>query len=91
MQNVINKGGKPRRLSYIDRAIYKYGIENFNYEEIFYIKDKLSVIKPLLDQWEIYYINFYNTQNRNSGYNLAKGGQGIQYQYTNISKYVSID
>lgn len=91
MQNSINGGGKPRRLSYIDSAIYKYGIENFNYEEVFYIKDKLSVIKPLLDQWEIYYINFYNTQNRNSGYNLAKGGQGIQYEYTCISKCVSID
>ena len=91
IQNVINNRGKPRRLSYIDRAIYKYGIENFNYEEIFYIKDKLSIIKPLLDQWEIYYIAYYDTRNNEKGYNLAKGGTGISYVSTIEEKYVPID
>lgn len=49
-------------------AIRKYGWENFVYGVI----EEFDIL--LLDEKEIYYINFYDTYN--TGYNSTKGGEG---------------
>ena len=61
----------PNSKSYIDRAIYKYGKDNFVCELI----DTASSLKELNNK-EIYWISFYNSTNRNIGYNLTNGGDG---------------
>ena len=53
------------------KAILKYGWENFTTE---ILKDNL-ILKEALEL-EKYYINLYNSTDRNFGYNEAKGGKG---------------
>ena len=53
------------------RAIRKYGWDNFSYEVLVEIKDDNF---DLLNQLEIFYINFYNTI-RPNGYNILEGGK----------------
>lgn len=58
----------------------KYGIENFEIECI------EECPNELLNEKEIYYINYYNTYN--NGYNASKGGSGHQkYDYDEIVNY----
>lgn len=54
---------------YLHNAIKKYGKENFKIEEIEYIST------DLLDEREIYWINYYNSTNKDIGYNILKGGK----------------
>lgn len=54
----------------IDRAIKKYGIENF---EIEILKENLET-RCLLNLWESYYINKLNTLDKEKGYNMSGGG-----------------
>lgn len=54
---------------YLQKAWNKYGEDNFN----FYILE-YCLIKDLDDN-EVYWINFFNTTNREAGYNLKSGGQ----------------
>ena len=56
--------------SYIDRALRKYGEDNFKLE---IIEDNIED-RQQLNEREIYWIDFYNTFN--NGYNLTKGGSG---------------
>jgi len=50
------------------RAVNKYGAENF----------KIDIIKKCsedeLDDWETYYISYYNSTDRRYGYNMESGG-----------------
>jgi len=55
----------------LDRAINKYGRENFNREILETCKDKEE-----LDDREVYWIAFYNATDEKIGYNLTKGGTG---------------
>lgn len=57
--------------SLVARAIYKYGKENFVIEQI----DEASSLEEL-NQKEIYWIAYYNSTDRNIGYNLTNGGDG---------------
>lgn len=50
-------------------AIIKYGKENFKIEEL----EKVN--KEDLDVREIYWINYYNSMDKNIGYNLIPGGK----------------
>ena len=60
----------------IDKAIDKYGIENF---DVVILKENLT--SEEMNYWECYYINFYNTlANDGQGYNLADGGYGNPYE-----------
>lgn len=52
-------------------AFQKHGIENFNKEII-----EECESKEHLDEREKYWINFYNSTDRNIGYNIALGGEG---------------
>ena len=56
---------------YVDRAIRKYGWENFR---CYVIKNCAS--KAEMDTWEKFFIILLNTKNPN-GYNLTDGGEGI--------------
>jgi group I intron endonuclease len=49
-------------------AIRKYGLENFNREVLEEVENEL------LDQREIYWIEKYNANSKEIGYNLTKGG-----------------
>lgn len=56
---------------YFYRAIQKYGWENIKHE---IIEESLSYEQAV--ELEKYYIDFYQTNNPNYGYNLTKGGEG---------------
>jgi group I intron endonuclease len=59
------------RNSYILNAIRKHGSEVFKVEQL----DTANTLEEL-QQKEIFYIQQYNSTNRNIGYNLTKGGEG---------------
>lgn len=54
---------------YLQKSWNKYGSDDFN----FYILEYCDI--SILDDREIYYIDLYNTLDRNNGYNLKTGGQ----------------
>lgn len=62
---------KESRNSYILNAIRKHGSEVFKVEQL----DTANTLEEL-QQKEIFYIQQYNSTNRNIGYNLTKGGEG---------------
>lgn len=74
------KSAKPTHPMLIDRAIYKYGKENFIVEQI----DEANSLSELNEK-EQYWIKFYNSTDRNIGYNLTTGGEGGN-TYLNKSK-----
>jgi group I intron endonuclease len=53
-------------------AIKKYGKENFIRE---IIEDNIDNLE-ILNEREVYWINFYDSRNPNIGYNVSKGGAG---------------
>lgn len=53
----------------IHKAMQKYKIQNFEFSIL------EECLKEELNQKEMYWINFYNSNNRNFGYNLTSGGQ----------------
>lgn len=55
----------------INRAIKKYGIENFTKEII-----DTAEAKADLAEKEKYWISFYNSTDKEIGYNISKGGDG---------------
>lgn len=55
----------------IQRAIQKYGKENFTVEQIDVACDEIELNKK-----EMYWIEFYNSTNKHKGYNLTFGGEG---------------
>ena len=59
---------------YLQKSWDKYGGDNFN----FYILELCDV--SMMDELEIYYIDLYQTLNRDNGYNLTSGG-GANKQY----------
>lgn len=71
----------PKHPIILDRAIYKYGKENFVCEQI----DSANSLEEL-NQKEKYWIKYYNSTNRNIGYNLTDGGDG-----GNTYKYKSVE
>lgn len=72
--------------SYIDRAIEKYGPENFVVETI----DIASDLDELNNK-EKYWIKKYNSTDRTKGYNLTDGGDGGNtYRYKTEDEMISI-
>lgn len=65
------KEANPNHHIVLDRAIYKYGKENFVCEQI----DSANSLEEL-NQKEKYWIKFYNSTDKNIGYNLTEGGDG---------------
>lgn len=61
--------------SYLHKSMKAYGKENFKIEKIEEIVcNTEDELKTLLNEKEIYYIDFYNSLSPN-GYNLTRGGQ----------------
>lgn len=58
-----------KKNSYFHNAIKKYGFENFAFEEI----DSATTIEELNEK-EKYWIKYYNSTNKENGYNLDFGG-----------------
>lgn len=56
---------------YFHKALLKYGLSNFDIEIIEKCKDAIQ-----LNGLEMYWISYYDTTNRDKGYNLTKGGSG---------------
>ena len=65
----------------LDKAIKDVGWENIKHEILF---DRLS--KEEAEQKEIELISFYNSNNKNKGFNKSKGGRIIVKQKTKIHK-----
>lgn len=59
---------------YLYRSIRKYGLDNFTFEVI----EECSFDE--LNDKEIFYIDFYNSFNRDYGYNMTRGGDGALKQ-----------
>ena len=66
----INDSIKPKY--FFQRAINKYGRENFNWEII----DQAETLEELRSK-EIEYIKNYNSTDKNIGYNITNGGAGV--------------
>ena len=54
----------------LQRSIKKYGKENFTKEILEYCVDETH-----LNEREIHWISYYNSQDRNIGYNISEGGK----------------
>ena len=65
---------------YLQNAWNKYGSDNF----YFYILEQCN--QEDLDAREIFYIDLFNTDDRNSGYNLKSGGQNGGSKYSEESR-----
>jgi group I intron endonuclease len=68
IQNVINK-----KNCVLYNAINKYGLENFEFSIIDFANNIDS-----LNEKEIYYIKFYNSNNKKIGYNIEEGGKNAK-------------
>ena len=60
---------RPHKNSLIHKAIKKYGIDNFSFEVL------EECPTELLNEREKYWINYYNTTDKNIGYNIRIGGE----------------
>lgn len=72
--------------SWFSRVLKKYGKENFKCEVI-----EECATAELLNEREIYWIEFYQSRNPQIGYNLAKGGEQVvvgctEHEIKEISK-----
>ena len=65
-----HKRGADADTQAIDRAILKYGKENFTYQII----TELPADWEIISKHEKYWINFYNTFKNTNNYNLTNGG-----------------
>lgn len=75
--------GNHEYYSILSRAIQKYGIENFSFEII----EECS--ESELNQKEIYYIQYFNSQIPN-GYNISAGGSHKQKTKLTDEQYESL-
>ena len=64
------KGKRYKEGTHFRNAVDKYGWDNFEHE---IIKDGLT--KEEASYWEQYYISFYNSSDRQYGYNMSFGGE----------------
>lgn len=67
----------------VGRAIMKYGFESFK-EVILYTQKEYN--RKDLNEKETYYIELYNSRNKEVGYNICKGGEGRTGPLSNSTK-----
>jgi len=84
-----SKSNNQEKMHYFQKAIRKYGEENFVWEIL------TECTKEEADILEIYYIDLYDSHNNEKGYNETIGGRGVvgnkltDEQKAKISKAVS--
>lgn len=70
-------------VNYFYNAIRKYGWDNFDKIILFQTEvldntdENKIILNDIVNEKEVYYINYYNSFNPNKGYNLTKGGDGV--------------
>lgn len=69
---------------YLQKSWNKYGEENFQFRVL------EQCHRDMLNEKERYYIDLYNTMNRDYGYNLKSGGQDRNYVTDDVKKKISI-
>lgn len=77
----LNRGSHDN--DYLQKSWDKYGCDNFN----FYIIELCDI--EILDEREIYYIDFYGTLNRDKGYNLVSGGGANKWYSKEVCEKIS--
>lgn len=78
-----------RDVQLIDRAIYKHGVDNFEYAVLLTIHaDTREELKGLLDEAEIAFIRIYQSHmSTGKGYNMTWGGMSRgSYNHTEKTK-----
>lgn len=81
--------GKHRKPQVIDKAIAKYGTDNFSYRVLAVLKAKDNTeLKKLMNEAEIFFIDYYQTfYKTGKGYNMTKGGGGtIGFEHSESTK-----
>jgi group I intron endonuclease len=68
---------------YLQKAWNKYGCDNF----IFFILELCDI--DMLNEREVYYIDFYDTLNRENGYNLTSGGGANKHYSEEVCAKIS--
>lgn len=71
IQEAYRKEQRGENLRYIERAITKYGSENFDLEE-----EDVAYSQEELDEKETYWVKEYDSMNPEKGYNMTEGGLG---------------
>ena len=74
-------GYKNGNQKYFERAINKYGWDNF---EHVILKENLT--KEQADYWEKYYIQLWDTTNPDKGYNITSRGNGERHKLSEETK-----
>lgn len=70
-KHIYNAITNKNKCIYFENAIRKYGSNNFEIEILLYCN------KNQRDRYEILFIEMYNSCDKNYGYNITKGGNGI--------------
>lgn len=68
----LNSKDPKRENQYFINAWWKYGSSKFEYFILEIIDASLNDIEQLTKEKELFWINYYDTTNRNKGYNLRK-------------------
>ena len=84
-EHVRHSKAQCKRKSAINKAIYEFGVDSFDFQVIQECKEEQ------LNELEIYYINLYSSRDEDKGYNITQGGAGgpIMYGKHNPQSVVS--
>lgn len=83
MKHISELNNNSHHNSYLQNAWNKYGVDDFKFTVLEYCEiDKL-------DEKENYYIELYDTLNRDCGYNLKSGGQSTNHYSEETRKKMS--
>jgi len=83
IRHIYEAVNKKNKKSLVLNAIRKYGKDNFKFDII----KSGNFNRQLLDELEIHYIQLYNSTNKNTGYNILKGGNGYDREGKKVYQY----
>jgi group I intron endonuclease len=86
IEDRIKQHNKSNHIYLFQRALKKYGPENFDWQIIDVLEDEEE-----LSRREIYWINLYGSNHNKLGYNLTNGGEGVLNPSINVRKKMSIN
>lgn len=77
-----------RSNSYFHNALDKYGSDSFTYEVLFETySNSTENLDTILNVLEKFYIKKYNSNNREFGYNMTVGGDGISGRFGELNPF----